>query len=175
MKSRRQRQGPAALNRPRPWHNAGVRASVRGAASQDLEVLLPLVESFQAFERIPFDNDSARRNLGSLLADPRLGQVLIAEKEERAIGYAILTYGYDLEFGGMDAYLTDLFLIDEERGHGLGTWLLGEVERAAIASGVQALHLMVAPHNHRAHHIYHRSGFHVSPRLFLTKLLAPPA
>lgn len=150
---------------------APVGATVRGAGSRDLEALLPLVEAFQEFERIPFEIDSARRNLGRLLEDPRLGQVLLAEKAGRLIGYAILTYGYDLEFGGMDAYLTDLFLADVERGHGLGQWLLAEVERAARAAGVQALHLMVAPQNHRAHHIYHRAGFHVSPRLFLTKLL----
>ena len=29
--------------------------TVRGTGSEDLEVLLPLVEAFQAFERIPFD------------------------------------------------------------------------------------------------------------------------
>jgi GNAT superfamily N-acetyltransferase len=150
---------------------ATVRATVRGAGSRDLDSLLPLVEAFQEFERIPFEIESARRNLGRLLEDRALGQVLLAEQDDRVIGYAILTYGYDLEFGGMDAYLTDLFLADAERGRGLGQWLLGEVERAARVAGVQALHLMVAPHNHRAHHIYHRAGFHVSPRLFLTKIL----
>jgi len=149
-----------------------VEATVRGAGSRDLESLLPLVEAFQAFERIPFEIESARRNLGQLLENPRLGQALIAELAGRPIGYAILTYGYDLEFGGMDAYLTDLFIAEAERGRGRGRWLLGEVERAALAAGVQALHLMVAPQNHRAHHIYHRAGFHVSPRLFLTKILA---
>jgi GNAT superfamily N-acetyltransferase len=149
-----------------------VQATVRGAGSRDLEVLLPLVEAFQEFERIPFEIEAARRALGRLIGDAQLGQVLLAEKSERAIGYAILTYGYDLEFGGMDAYLTDFFLVEAERGRGLGRWLLGEVEAAARAAGVQALHLMVAPHNHRAHHIYHRAGFQVSPRLFLTKLLA---
>jgi len=148
-----------------------VEATVRGAGSRDLESLLPLVEAFQAFERIPFEIESARRNLGQLLENPRLGQALIAELAGRPIGYAILTYGYDLEFGGMDAYLTDLFIAEAERGRGRGRWLLGEVERAALAAGVQALHLMVAPQNHRAHHIYHRAGFHVSPRLFLTKIL----
>ena len=148
-----------------------VGATVRGAASRDLDSLLPLVEAFQEFERIPFESESARRNLGQLLENPRLGQVLIAELAGRPIGYAILTWGYDLEFGGMDAYLTDLFLAEPERGRGLGQWLLDEVERAARDAGVQALHLMVAPQNHRAHHIYHRSGFHVSPRLFLTKVL----
>jgi GNAT superfamily N-acetyltransferase len=150
---------------------AAVRATVRGAGSRDLDRLLPLVEAFQEFERIPFDIESARRNLGRLLEDRTLGQVLLAELGDRVIGYAILTYGYDLEFGGMDAYLTDLFLVEGERGHGLGQWLLGEIEGAARTAGVQALHLMVAPHNHRAHHIYHRAGFHVSPRLFLTKIL----
>jgi len=132
---------------------------------------LPLVEAFQEFERIPFEIEAARRNLGQLLEDASLGQVLLAELEGRLIGYAILTYGYDLEFGGMDAYLTDLFIAEPDRGRGLGQWLLSEVERASRAAGVQALHLMVAPQNHRAHHIYHRAGFHVSPRLFLTKLL----
>ena len=150
---------------------AAMRATVRGAGSRDLESLLPLVEAFQEFERIPFEIEAARRNLGRLLEDRALGQVLLAELDGRVIGYAILTYGYDLEFGGMDAYLTDLFLVDAERGRGLGQWLLGEVEGAARAAGVQALHLMVAPQNHRAHHIYHRAGFHVSPRLFLTKIL----
>ena len=151
---------------------APVEATVRGAGSRDLESLLPLVEAFQEFERIPFEIDSARGNLGRMLETPRLGQALIAELAGRPIGYAILTYGYDLEFGGMDAYLTDLFIAEAERGRGRGRWLLGEVERAALAAGVQALHLMVAPQNHRAHHIYHRAGFHVSPRLFLTKILA---
>ena len=150
---------------------AAVGATVRGAGSRDLETLLPLVEAFQEFERIPFEIEAARRNLGQLLEDASLGQVLLAELEGRPIGYAILTYGYDLEFGGMDAYLTDLFITEPDRGRGLGQWLLSEVERASRAAGVQALHLMVAPQNHRAHHIYHRAGFHVSPRLFLTKLL----
>lgn len=148
-----------------------MRPTVRGAGSRDLEVLLPLVEAFQAAERIPFDPAAARIALVRLLDDPGLGQVLVAEQDGGAIGYAILTYGYDLEFGGMDAYLTDLFLAEASRGQGLGTWLLARVEEAAHAAGVQALHLMVAPQNHRAHHIYHRAGFRVSPQLFLTKLL----
>jgi GNAT superfamily N-acetyltransferase len=148
-----------------------MRPTVRGADSRDLEALLPLVEAFQAHEKIPFEREAARANLARLLGEPRFGQVLLAEQDGRAIGYAILTYGYDLEFGGMDGYLTDLFLADDARGHGLGRWLLGEAEAAARAAEVQALHLMVAPHNQRAHHLYHEAGFQVSPRLFLTKLL----
>ncbi len=148
-----------------------MQATVRGAGSRDLASLLPLVEQFQEFERIPFDIAAARQNLAHLLEHPRLGQVLLAEANGSAIGYAILTYGYDLEFGGMDAYLTDLFLVEAERDRGVGSWLLGKVEDAARAAGVKALHLMVAPSNHRAHHVYHRAGFRPSPRLFLTKLL----
>jgi len=145
--------------------------TVRGAGRVDVDVLLALVEQFQDFERIPFDAASARSHLARLLDDARLGQALLAELDGQTIGYAILTYGYDLEFGGMDAYLTDLFLIESARDRGIGTWLLGKVEEAAHAAGVQALHLMVAPSNHRAHHVYYRAGFRASPRLFLTKLL----
>ena len=148
-----------------------MRPTVRGAGSRDLELLVPLVEQFQAFERIPFDTETTRRGLTRLIEEPHLGQILLAEAEGQPVGYAIMTYGYDLEFGGMDAYLTDLYLVETERDRGVGTWLLGQVESAARQAGVQALHLMVAPSNHRAHHVYYRAGFRASPRLFLTKLL----
>ncbi len=147
--------------------------TVRGAGSQDLDVLLDLVEQFQEFERIPYDAAAARENLAHLLDEPRLGQALLAEQDGKPIGYAVLTYGYDLEFGGMDAYLTDLYLVEDARDRGIGSWLLGKVEKAARLAGVRALHLMVAPSNHRAHHVYYRAGFRASPRLFLTKLLPP--
>ena len=147
--------------------------TVRGAGSQDLDVLLDLVEQFQEFERIPYDATAARENLAHLLDEPRLGQALLAEQDGKPIGYAVLTYGYDLEFGGMDAYLTDLYLVEDARDRGIGSWLLGKVEKAARLAGVRALHLMVAPSNHRAHHVYYRAGFRASPRLFLTKLLPP--
>jgi GNAT superfamily N-acetyltransferase len=148
-----------------------MRPTVRGAGSRDLDLLLALVEQFQEFERIPYDAAAARHALAHLLAEPRLGQALLAELEGQTIGYAVLTYGYDLEFGGMDAYLTDLFLVEAERDRGIGNWLLGKVEEAARQVGARALHLMVAPSNHRAHHLYYRAGFRASPRLFLTKLL----
>lgn len=146
--------------------------TVRTAGRADLELLLPMVEQFQDFERIPFDAVAARRGLARLLEDPRLGEVFLAERDGNAIGYAILTYGYDLEFGGMDGYLTDLFLIEPERDRGIGRWLLGKVEEAAVGAGVRAIHLLVAPSNQRAHHVYYRAGFRASPRLLLTKLLA---
>ncbi len=148
-----------------------MRPTVRGAGSRDLDVLLALVEQFQAFERIPFDSETTRRGLSRLIDEPHLGQILLAETDGGAIGYAIMTYGYDLEFGGMDAYLTDLYLVEPERDRGVGTWLLSQVEEAARRADVRALHLMVAPSNHRAHHVYYRSGFRASPRLFLTKVL----
>ena len=148
-----------------------MRPTVRGAGSRDLDALLALVEQFQEFERIPYDAAAARHNLAHLLDEPLLGQVLLTELDGQPIGYAILTYGYDLEFGGMDAYLTDLFLVESERDRGIGSWLLGRVEEAAQKVGARALHLMVAPSNQRAHHVYYRAGFRASPRLFLTKLL----
>jgi GNAT superfamily N-acetyltransferase len=88
--------------------------------------------------------------------------VLLAELEGRPIGYAILTYGYDLEFGGMDAYLTDLFLAEPDRGRGLGQWLLGEVERASRRRRPGPPPHGRARRTTARHHIYHRAGFHVS-------------
>jgi GNAT superfamily N-acetyltransferase len=148
-----------------------MRPTVRGAQPRDIDVLAPLVQAFQAFEKIPYDDGAVRRSLARLLDQPQLGQVLLAEVAGRPIGYAIFTYGYDLEYGGMDAFLTDLFLIEEQRDRGVGSWLMAQVEAAAREHGVQALHLLVAPANHRAHHLYYKRGFKASPRLFLTKVM----
>jgi ribosomal protein S18 acetylase RimI-like enzyme len=88
------------------------------------------------------------------------------------LGYAIVTYGYDLEFGGRDAFLTDLCVAPQWRRRGVATALL----RAAVARARQgraaALHLGVRPENRAAIRLYERAGFENAPRNLMTKLLA---
>jgi ribosomal protein S18 acetylase RimI-like enzyme len=87
------------------------------------------------------------------------------------IGYAILTYGFDFEFGGREAFLTELFITPRHRGRGLGHELLGAVERFARDNGVLAIHLIVRKENPQAQRLYRRNDFHFDPRLLMTKAL----
>jgi GNAT superfamily N-acetyltransferase len=47
------------------------------------------------------------------------------------VGYSVLTWGYDLEWNGLDAFLTELYLVPEVRGKGLGKTVLTRIESFA--------------------------------------------
>src|SRR5690348_14007004 len=85
-----------AARRPRP-----PRCAFRSASAADVPRLLPLMAAFNRHERIVFRRRRVERALRCLVADPALGQVLIAYEPAGALlGYAVLTYNYDLEFAG---------------------------------------------------------------------------
>ena len=106
-----------------------------------------------------------------LLADISLGAVWLLEHEGRIAGYAIVTFGFDLEWGGRDAWLTELWINTEARGEGLGRAALAAVEREAARLGAHALHLMVRHENVRARGLYQSAGFEAPRRETLTKRL----
>jgi ribosomal protein S18 acetylase RimI-like enzyme len=149
--------------------------ALRPATEHDVGVLLEMMEDFNRLEAIAWEPAATELALRKLLEDGSLGQVGVVELEGAVLGYAVLTYGYDLEFAGRDAYLTEFYLRPEARGRGLGTWLLAQVEARACVAGVRALHLMVRPENGPALTLYHRSGYSEPPRVFLTKRLPGPA
>ena len=92
------------------------------------------------------------------------------ERDGAAIGYAIVTYGFDLEFGGRDAFLTELWIDREARGGGAGSAALALLDPELRARGVNALHLQVRPDN-PALRLYQRAGFIASPRITMTRRL----
>jgi aminoglycoside 6'-N-acetyltransferase len=144
------------------------------AGPDDLPTIVPLMRDFNRFEGIPFDEDKMVPALAVLLADASLGAVWLLEHEEEVVGYAVVTFGFDLEWGGRDAWLTELWVRTETRGEGLGRAALVAVEREVALLGAQALHLMVRHENVRARGLYTSAGFEAPRRETLTKRLPPP-
>ncbi len=144
--------------------------NTRIATRSDADLLLPALEAFSREDEIQW-NPGCVSGLGTLLQDATLGFVLIAEHEGRLCGYAILTYGFDLEFGGRDSYLTEFYLSPAVRGRGFGKQLLDAVERNARDNGANAMHLCVRPENVVAINTYRRAGFVRAPRDLFTKTL----
>jgi ribosomal protein S18 acetylase RimI-like enzyme len=145
--------------------------NVRAAIETDVSVLLDMIHDFFDGEGMPFDAKNVSPALTSLLGSPSLGSVWIFQQAKAVVGYAIVTYGFDLEFNGRDAFLTDLYLIPEWRGQGVGSAALAIVEREARQAGVRALHLLVHPTNDRALRLYRNARFEVSHRTVMTKRL----
>src|SRR4051812_27862250 len=99
---------------------------LRPAGIDDLAVVLPRTLALNAHEGIAVDPRALEAALDRLLRDPALGGVWLIERSEtgggdpEVIGYAMVTFGYDLEFAGRDAFLTELWIDPPARGSGAG-------------------------------------------------------
>lgn len=142
----------------------------RVATAADVAAILTMMVDFNRHEAIAFDPKQGEPILRELIARPDLGCVLVFE-EDRMIGYAVLTYGFDLEFGGRDGFLTEIFLVEDARGKGHGKEALDRVIEAAKANGMHAIHLQVRHDNPNAKKLYEKSGFEAPERTLMTKLL----
>jgi ribosomal protein S18 acetylase RimI-like enzyme len=144
--------------------------TLRRATPDDLPLLLPRTRALQDHESIPISDEALEAALRRLLDDTSLGGAWLIVADD-IVGYAIVTFGYDLEFGGRDAYLTELFVDEAARGHGAGTAALALLDPELRALGVRALHLQVRPDNH-ATRLYERAGFAVVPRWIMSRRLS---
>jgi ribosomal protein S18 acetylase RimI-like enzyme len=144
--------------------------ALRLATPADLAEVLPRTRALNDHEGIEITDARLAAALATLLADPALGGVWLVRRDGATIGYAIVTYGYDLEFAGRDAWLTELWIDADRRGHGDGRAVLDALDAALRPLGVHALHLQVRPEN-RARGLYERAGFTASPRQIMTRVL----
>lgn len=148
---------------------------LRRAGADDRGLLLALIRGLYECEHIPFDEARAARAVDGLLADPSLGGAWVIERAGESggrrgdpIGYAVLTLGYSLEFGGRFALLDELFIREEHRGAGAGRQVLARVEEICRELGLQAVRLEVERTNRMARELYRKVGFEAHDRDLMT-------
>jgi ribosomal protein S18 acetylase RimI-like enzyme len=119
----------------------------RIAGTADLPALLPMMEQFNTFEQIPCNEETTERSLRTLLDNRSLGVVALLYDDNASVGYVVVTWGFDLEWDGRDAFLTELYIVPEARGCGLGGRALEAAEVLSREHGARALHLMYRTEN----------------------------
>jgi ribosomal protein S18 acetylase RimI-like enzyme len=143
---------------------------LRIATEADIPELVPRSSALQRHENIDVSDAELERALREFLADPRLGVVFMIEEDSVVVGYTFLSYSYDLEFAGREAWLTEIFIDEAARGRGGGSHALSLLEPELRARGVRAYHLQVRSDN-PAKRLYERAGMTVVPRLIMSKRL----
>lgn len=141
---------------------------LRAAEGGDLDLVLGMIQGLYASDHIPLEEPRARRALAELLADPSLGKAWLVVAGGEVIGYAVVTLGYSLEFGGRYALLDELFIHETHRGRGAGRQVLRRLEEAGRALGLQAVRLEVERTNRGARELYRRAGFETHDRDLMT-------
>ena len=144
--------------------------ALRLATAADFDAVFERTRAFNANEGIAIADATLASGLRRLLAEPALGGAWLVTRDGAVIGHAVVTYGYDLEYGGADSYLTEIWIDEVARAAGAGTAALDLLVRELQARDVRALHLQVRLDN-PALRLYERAGFVMSPRVVMTKTL----
>ena len=144
--------------------------SIRVATLADLPALRPRTLALNAHEGITIAPDVLEAALRTLLGDASLGAAWMIEEAGAVCGYALTTFCFDLEFGGREAWMTEIWIDEGARGRGAGTATLALLDDELRARGVRALHLQVRREN-PALRLYARTGFEESPRVVMTRRL----
>ena len=140
---------------------------LRKVTTTEIPQLLSMMLDYYEEGGIPFDENKARVAFEGLIEDSRNGQVWLIIDNDTVAGYASLTLGYSLEFGGRDAFIDNIYVRPQDRNRGLGYKAISVLVRSAAAAGARAVHLEVDRENRRAQHIYEKAGFEPRQRYFL--------
>ncbi|MFN3208533.1 MAG: GNAT family N-acetyltransferase [Roseovarius sp.] len=129
------------------------------ATMEDLERLLPQVAAFHEEEGIEQDDTTRRAALAPLLEGSPHGCVYLAGPRRAPIGYVIVSFGWSVEFGGLDGFVDEIFIRPSVRGRGIGTEILITLPKTLAAAGMKAIHLEVDRGNTSARRLYEKLRF----------------
>jgi GNAT superfamily N-acetyltransferase len=132
---------------------------VRAATEADGPTFLALVQSLAEYEKLdPPSPEAERRLLRDAFGPKPRFEVLIAEKDGKAVGYAVYFEIYSSFLALPSLYLEDLFVITEARGAGAGKALMRWLAREAVRRGCGRFEWQVLDWNRLAIDFYERLG-----------------
>lgn len=147
-------------------------AALHLARPEHLEKLLAMVEAFHAEEGLETSPEHRRAGIEPLLEGIPYGAVYIIGPTRAPIGYIVVTFGWSVEFGGMDGFVDELYIRPPVRGRGLASEVLIELPKTLAQAGIKALHLEVDRDNAQAQRLYQRTRFQPRDRyMLMTKVL----
>jgi len=142
---------------------------IEAATLRNARRLLKFIKAYYRFEGIRFDRQEIASALSLLLKDPAIGGAWLILNRGKPVGYLVLTFGFDLEFGGRLVGLTDLYIEAPHRRKGIGRTALEQVEEFCRSRGVNAIELQVTRKNASVVNFYRSIGFQAFDRVPMRK------
>ena len=107
--------------------------TIRPATEADLGTIEELIRALAEYERmadeVVMDAELLRKGL---FGDRPYAEVLIAEVDDEAVGFALFFHNFSTFLGRPGIYLEDLFVKPEHRGSGLGKALLKRLAEITV-------------------------------------------
>jgi GNAT superfamily N-acetyltransferase len=131
---------------------------IRPARPDEVDELLPLMRAYGDFYESSPTDEGLIGMLRTLIGDASQGAVLIARKDRKAVGFAVLDWKWSSLKAARVGYLEDLFVDPDARGAGIADALIETCADRCRDLGMPAMLWLTAPDNHRAQSVYDRSG-----------------
>ena len=133
--------------------------TIRPATEADLGTIDELIRALAEYERMADDVVMDRELLRKgLFGDHPYAEVLIAEADGEAAGFALFFHNFSTFVGRPGIYLEDLFVKPEHRGSGLGRALLKRLAEIAVERGCGRMEWAVLDWNEPSIGFYRKLG-----------------
>ncbi len=133
--------------------------AVNLAKPEDIDRLTQLVAAHHSEAGLALDAETRQGALMPLLEGSPHGAIYLIGPGRAPIGYIVLSFGWSIEFGGIDGFIVEFFIRPGVRGRGIGSEVLRQLPKALGQAGLKALHLKTAKDDLRAHALYGRARF----------------
>jgi GNAT superfamily N-acetyltransferase len=132
---------------------------IRAASVEDVPLIRTLIEGLAEYERLRHECVATDELLAATLFGERpSAEVVIAEWDGTAAGFALFFHNYSTFLARPGIYLEDLFVRPEHRGRGIGTSLLQHLAALAMERGCGRLEWSVLDWNEDAIGFYRTLG-----------------
>ncbi len=137
------------------------------ATPADASKTLALIAAFHAEYGLDMTDEARAAALAPLLAGSPHGAVWLFGPTMAPTGYVIITFGWSMEMGGMDAFVDELYIRPPVRKRGIASEVLSAIAGSLRDVGVKALHLEVDRDDEATQRLYSRAHFKMRDRYAL--------
>lgn len=109
--------------------------SFRSAERRDVPLILRYIRELARYEKLEEEVVATEETLEEWLFDKEKAEVIFAVVEGKEVGFALFFHNFSTFLGRAGIYLEDLYVEPAHRGQGIGTALLRELARIAVARG----------------------------------------
>lgn len=132
---------------------------IRAAEPGDIDTILQFIRDLADYEKLAHAVNTDRDTLARYLFGARpMAEVLIAERQGDAIGFALFFPNFSTFEGRPGLYLEDLFVRPDARGSGAGKALLVRLAQLAVERDCARLEWSVLDWNEPAIAVYRAIG-----------------
>ncbi len=107
----------------------------RYAEETDIPLILQFIKDLAAYEKMLDDVVATEELLQEWLFEKKKAEVIIGEKNDEPVGFALFFHNFSTFLGRAGIYLEDLFVKPDFRGKGYGKAFLKRLSEIAVERG----------------------------------------